>query len=455
MENIPAEFNEMMINLLGPIQADELLQTIEKGEASVGVRLNHLKEFGGFAGSRKVEWSESGFRLDERPVFSLMPEWHGGAFYVQEPASMVYEKIVKELFSGPVRALDLCAAPGGKTTAMMSGVPEGSLFVANEVNRQRAQILKENLMKWGAENYIVASSPVEAFGNMGEEFDLVAVDAPCSGEGMMRKDPQAVAQWSPGLVKQCESVQRGILPHAVAALREGGYLLYSTCTFNRKENEEMMEWLVEEYPLESVDTGLAGKYGISGGIDTDIHALRFFPHLTGSEGLFVALLRKTDTIAVKAENNRKVQKNVVRMKPTSVPEWLSPLQRSSAIRLDMDGEEKLCVLSERDVKFASKICCSTSVLNLGIESAELKGKNLIPSHDSFMSSAFRKDAFPILELSREEALDYLRKENLPGYADIKKGVCGVSYNGIILGRINNLGNRSNNLYPRQYKIRVL
>lgn len=453
---IPSEFIQSVNELLSPADAQGLLRSITETPAAVGVRLNPLKPSSLFEDQKRVEWCSLGRRLEERPVFTLIPGLHAGAFYVQEPASMVHSAILENRFDSPVRVLDLCAAPGGKSIAMLSVLPKGSMLVANEVNPQRAKILRENLMKWGAENYMVTSAEAKCFADFKEEFDIVAVDAPCSGEGMMRKDEEAARQWTPGLTRHCASLQQEILTHAVSALRPGGYLIYSTCTFNRLENEQNLEWMLENFSLESVDTSLAGQYGIRGAIDCEASALRFFPHLTASEGLFVALLRKTDSIGSNSRSGKKKGKSSGgKNGKASVPEWIETSRPSSAFIRETREGERVSVVATDDADLMQRIAARVNTLNFGIEAAERKGRDLIPTHDAFLSSAFRRDIFPEIPLTEEEALVYLRRENLQGFPDVPGGICCVTYKGLPLGRINNIGNRSNNLYPHEYKIRNL
>ena len=287
---VPALFLERMRERLGEDGVRAFAAALAE-PPSVAIRLNRrkvadpeafMRRFAGY-GVSPVEWCPSGYRLERRPQFVHDPLLHAGLYYVQEAASMVYESIVAHLMSQPglrdgdrrLRVLDLCAAPGGKSTAILNGLSGKYILVANEFDHARSRILKENLDKWGDPNVIVTNSPTGKFGGLKEFFAIVAVDAPCSGEGMMRRESVARSQWNPGLVEQCVALQRDILADAVAALRPGGFLIYSTCTFNEEENERNVEWLGERYGLSVVGS-----------------PRRFMPHEVGCEGLFVALLQK-------------------------------------------------------------------------------------------------------------------------------------------------------------------
>lgn len=286
----------MLEELLGE-ESKELLRALDE-EPVVSVRLNKRKKGAEFPTSERVPWCENGFYLKERPEFIFDPLLHVGAYYVQEAASMVYEKVVAELHKSlspslePIRILDLCAAPGGKTTAMINALPDGCEIIANEYSLKRVGALKENLERWGYPGAKVTNRDSKYYASQKEHFDIIAVDAPCSGEGMMRKEEVARSQWSAQLVEQCSGLQKEILDNAVEALKPGGYLIYSTCTFNRKENEENAEYLFREKGLKPIDMNFPKEWNIRAGIDTDLPVSRFMPHLTKSEGLFLAVFRK-------------------------------------------------------------------------------------------------------------------------------------------------------------------
>lgn len=365
----------------------------------------------GYGDLEPVAWCRSGFYLDERPNFTLNPLLHAGAFYVQDASSMVYEEIVRNLVaqgSLPQRAavLDLCAAPGGKSTSIINALPDGAFLLANEFVPQRATILKENLLKWGYPDIMVTNSPTSRIAALGESFHLVAVDAPCSGEGMMRKDPKAVEQWSPSLVRQCAALQRDILADAVNALLPGGFLIYSTCTFNRSEDEDQLLWLRDEMGLEVLESLPANEFGILGSVVPDVRALRFMPHATRGEGLFVALLRK----------------------PGELP-------------------------SDRDPKLPARIKAKAKVILDGIPQTIAKGKVEIPASESVLATDFDKASYPMAEVDRETALRYLRHEAITLACNMPRGYVVISYEGHPLGLVKNIGNRANNLYPAAWRIR--
>lgn len=416
-ENIKPEFLEMISELPG-IDTEAFRRAMYE-PPSVSVKLNRRKcaDVGrlGYGPLGGVAWCTSGFYLDERPKFTLNPLLHAGAFYVQDASSMIYETIVERLVADhgltptPL-LLDMCAAPGGKTTSMLNALDDGASVVANEVVPQRARILRENLLKWGYPGIMVTGSPTSRLAAAGEAFDLVAVDAPCSGEGMMRKDVDAVAQWGLGLVAQCAALQREILEDAVRALRPGGFLIYSTCTFNRSENECNVEWLVAEHGLEPVDLKFPKEWGIGATLGSDLPVMRFMPHMTRGEGLFAAVLRKGDGTVSSASSRAKA---------------LETLRRKSRVILD------------------------------GFPTVTTKGKVGIPAGEWPLSTAFPRSEYPEAELDLETALRYLRHEAIKLPDTLPRGFTVVTYDGLPLGFVKNIGSRANNLYPADWRIRNL
>lgn len=296
MPGLSQDFIEAIKQLL-PTEAEELLKALDTAP-SIGVRLNRRKPGASFPDSSPVPWCDSGLYLSERPEFIFDPLLHAGAYYVQDPSSMVYETVVAKLlqkFPSPyptLRLLDLCAAPGGKTTAIINAIPDGCEIIANEYSRKRLPALRENLERWGYPFTKVTNKDSAFFASQGEQFDIVAVDAPCSGEGMMRKEPVARTQWSHELVAQCASLQKEILKNASQALKPGGFLIYSTCTFNREENECNAQFINQELNLSPIDLNFPEDWNIHKGIETDLPVYRFMPHKTKGEGLFLAVFQK-------------------------------------------------------------------------------------------------------------------------------------------------------------------
>ena len=289
---LPEDFLRETRLLLGDDRFNSYMKAFNE-EAPVSIRLNP-KLSTGVRPQDKVLWCEEGYYLSDRPQFTFDPLFHAGCYYVQEAASMFVCHILRQFENKPVAVLDLCAAPGGKSTALRSVLPEASLLVSNEPIPTRAQILLENITKWGAGNCIVTNNYPRDFRKAKTKFDLILCDVPCSGEGMFRKDPATISEWSVQNVGKCWRLQREIVADAWECLNPGGTLIYSTCTFNTKENEENVRWIIHTYDAEPIDIPIDPSWHITGsllsGFDAPVY--RFIPGITRSEGLFVCALRK-------------------------------------------------------------------------------------------------------------------------------------------------------------------
>lgn len=416
---IPEGFKEMVLGMHG-IDGEALLAALDT-PSPVSIKINRRKMPDctpqavagtlGYGDLKPVPWCESGFYLPSRPQFSLNPLLHAGVFYVQEAGSMFYESIVQELGADlpPGLVLDACAAPGGKSTSILNALPDGWTLLSNEFVPTRAAVLRENLLKWGYPDIVVTNSPVSALAKTGPLFSIVAVDTPCSGEGMMRKEPVARSQWSPGLVQQCAALQREILADAVDALLPGGILIYSTCTFNTTEDDDNLQWLVDNFGLEPIQLRCAALVPGHADNPSGNHAVRFMPHITDSEGLFVAALHK--------------------------PGELRPVKNPKA---------KLSQLLK-----GCKVLCD------GYPEPVMKGKNLIPDPTAALDVTFDANKYPRADVDLTTALDYLRHNAITLPSGSPSGVTVLTYKGFPLGFVKNLGNRANNMYPKEWRIRNL
>lgn len=409
--------------------------------ATVSIRRNVTKSSDFIGGFRPVAWCDKGVYLEGREAFTFDPLLHGGCYYVQDASSMILHHIAAAVSGGQaVRWLDLCAAPGGKSTAIIDALPAGSRVVANEIVAARAAVLAENMAKWGTPAVAVTSaSPAEIGQKLGGAFDVVSTDVPCSGEGMMRKDAEAVAQWNPALVAQCAARQRSIIDDVWPALRPGGYFIYSTCTFNREENEKMVDFVVERYGAESLDLRLPAAWGLRAGIDTPHHCYRFMPHLIEGEGLFVAVLRKPGSgapMAVRPERTAKRLEGYATLlrEPMSIVE-----RRGTVVGTPPDG-------------FLATVAQAVRTLSEGVALGAVKGKSFVPDARLALSTALNREAFPTAEVDYATAVAYLRGEAI-GLAEAPRGVVAVTYEGVALGFVKNVGNRANNLYPQPWRIR--
>ena len=415
---LPADFIRETRQVMGEERFNRFMGAFEE-EAPVSIRLNPLKmsqRDGSFVTSTisqknrpSVTWCPEGFYLEGRPQFTFDPLFHAGCYYVQEASSMFVTHVLRSLFTihsslftshSSLSVLDLCAAPGGKSTAAISVLPEGSTLVSNEPVPTRAQILLENITKWGWPNCIVTNNYPRDFRKAKAKFDIILCDVPCSGEGMFRKDPNAIGEWSLQNVEKCWRLQREIVADAWACLNPGGILIYSTCTYNIKENEENIRWILDTYEAEALDIPVDPSWNITGsllpGFDAPVY--RFIPGITCSEGLFLCALHKRGKW--KEESGKRLPKREQSLQKNRLP---SPLKELSAAEL--------------------------------------------------FSFLFPLSSFHI-DLSYPEALKYLRGEALALPPDTPKGIVTVTYKGVPLGPVKNIGNRANNLYPKPWRIKT-
>lgn len=436
---------------------------------SVSIRENRRKPSPDYASmdiDGVVPWCAVGRYLSSRPSFTLDPSMHQGRYYVQDASSMFLSHVVNTLVgdsAAPLLALDACAAPGGKTTALIDALPDGSVVVANEYVPKRAAILKENIIKWGYPGVVVTRDDTARIARACHDFDVVVADVPCSGEGMMRKDKTAVEQWSPALVDECVARQCEIVANLWDAVAHGGYLIYSTCTFNRKENELMVEHMVRDLGAESVRIPVEPDWNITPGIDTSCHCYRFLPGLTRGEGLFMAVLRKPGEAergkGLACRGGKKPAGKKASRRPSAAAVNVRDVAAAAAKWLSRDGGYELTVDEGRVNAVPgnmSALSCALgerlNVIHHGVCVGEIKGGTVIPSQSLAMSQALSIDAFPRVELSREAALDYLRREALTLPDGTPKGFVLVCYESYPLGFVKNLGSRANNLYPSEWRV---
>jgi len=419
--DLPDAFLRMLAEC-GDADMDGLAEALASGSPVVSARVNLSKGMAVPSGVDRVPWAaDRGFYFRERPRFSLDAAWHQGLYYVQDASSMIIGTIIGRLgLTAPVVYLDACAAPGGKTTAAIDALPPSSVVVANEYDGRRAAVLRENLMKWGSPDVVTSVGDTARFRRLTDTFDIIAADVPCSGEGMMRKEPEAIAQWSPGLVGQCAALQSEILDNLWPALKPGGYLIYSTCTFNRRENDDNVDRLVARYGAERVDLGFPPEWGVTAGG-------RFLPHRLRGEGLFCALLRKSGHHAA------------------GLPEGGRFVQQKTADRIIAVRESRLSL-----IKHLSR---ALGRIDYGVEVATVKGRDTIPSHSWAMSTVYPRGQYPEVEVDTAAALAYLRRQTVSLPAGTDRGFVLLTHGGFPLGFVKNIGQRANNLYPRHLMLR--
>ena len=457
---LPQAFIERTRQLLG----EDIYPQFEEAlaaETPVSIRPNRMKCDLPVEGE-PIPWASSGMYLKNRPTFTFDPMFHAGCYYVQEASSMFVERALQEYVKEPVVMLDLCAAPGGKSTLCRSALPEGSLLVANEVMRNRSQVLAENLIKWGHPEVVVTNNDPADFTELTHLFDVILTDVPCSGEGMFRKDQVAVEEWSLENVDICWQRQRRILTDIWPSLKPGGFLIYSTCTFNREEDEDNVAWIAKELGAEILPVPIEDSWGITGNlVGGEFPVYRFLPHKTKGEGFFLAVLRKQEgeceetpsRFSKSPSRMDKKKKGKDNKQPLAVPkeakEWLASVSDYS---LAMKDTQVVAFPKAYQDEYAL-LQQTLKVIHAGITLGEVKGKDLIPHHSLAMSTALASEAFPKAEVSYEQAITYLRKEGLVLEADVPRGYVLLTYQGIPLGFVKNIGNRANNLYPQEWRIR--
>ena len=403
MAELPQIFVEQTRRLMGEARFERYLKSFEE-PPPVSIRLNPKKLAVGnwqlAVSHEQVSWCRNGYYLKQRPNFTMDPLLHAGCYYVQEAASMFLDEVLRQStqkgrFFLCTSALDLCAAPGGKSTLLRAALPEDCVLYSNEPIRNRASILVENVQKWGYENHFVTNLYPRDYRASKSRFDIILCDVPCSGEGMFRKDEATIREWSPQQVEKCWQLQRDIVSEAWQCLNPGGLFIYSTCTFNTKENEENIRWMLSEYDAEVVNIETRPEWNITGslleGFTEPVY--RFIPGISRGEGLFMCVLKK------KGENG-------------------------------VSDKRKQCFLQEKTLYPAA----GNSVFSKGKQAKEA--------------------VVAQVELNYQQAIAYLRHEALVLPADTPRGLVTVCFEGHALGLAKNIGNRANNLYPKEWKIKT-
>ncbi|MBR4547655.1 MAG: rRNA cytosine-C5-methyltransferase [Paludibacteraceae bacterium] len=447
---LPFDFIEQMRPVLGG-ELDAFLRSLQT-EREMSVRLNDKVPFEALsvlhdAGMEEVPWCPDGYYLKRRPQFTLDPLMHAGCYYVQEASSMFLDEVLAQFVRPDSIVLDMCGAPGGKATLISQFLNEEGLLITNEVVRQRVFILSENIQKWGNGNAVVTHNQARDFGDKAENlFDCVLVDAPCSGEGLFRKDEGAVDEWSLRNVQMCAERQRDILRYVWPALKPGGILIYSTCTYNPSEDEDNALFIRDTLGADVLKVDIDPAWNITLSARAGYH---FYPHKTRGEGFYLCVFRKREApftpFRAKAEKTRG-SKTVDEL--GELQSWLQHPERWSIRQSDRFTEAYPTRHKELIDWLSTHFTCVSTGFGIG----ELRGKHVAPQHSLSMLKDFRKEAFPQVELSLEMALAFLRSEALI-LPDQPSGYLLMTYQGVPLGFVKNIGNHSNNLYPNEWRIR--
>lgn len=446
---LPIQLLDSLANTKG-FDKESFEKVHTSGEQVTSIRRNPLKTFSAFpnlqifkSSHSPIPWTQHGFYLQERPSFTFDPLFHAGCYYVQEASSMFLEQALKQTvdLSQPLKVLDLCAAPGGKSTHIQSLITKDSLLVSNEVIRGRTNILKDNIIKWGSQNVMVTHNDPADFAKLSGYFDVIVVDAPCSGSGLFRRDPEAIGEWSPNNVQLCSQRQQRILADVWPALKENGILIYSTCSYSKEEDEDIVNWLVSELSMVNSQLSIKSDWGIveSGG------GYRFWPDKVKGEGLFIACFRKTeqaDAVTLKIKNKPEF---LTRAETGIVENWVA----KEGLRF-IKHQQTVYGWPEQLVNDFSFLLNHLRVAYSGTIIGELLRDKLVPDHALAMSTLV-PGSVERMALDYDNAIQYLKRKELQPHTN-QKGWQLVTYEGQILGWVNVLSNRINNYYPKELRI---
>lgn len=422
-------------------EAETFFKSLEE-PAPVSVRLNPFKPGHHFFNEEAIQWAANGRYLPQRPSFTFDPLFHAGTYYVQEASSMFLEQAwkVTNAVNRPVRVLDLCAAPGGKSTHLLSLMSNDSLLVSNEVIPNRNRVLQENISKWGTAKCIVTQNKPDDFEHLPGYFDIVLVDAPCSGEGLFRKDKNAVTEWSESNVQMCCARQKDILKYAIECCATEGYIIYSTCTYEPSENDSSVDYCIKngcqpvrvDYIPEGV---ISTKYGY-----------QFFPHRIKGEGFYLAVLQKKHS---REELPVSAKERNLKTLPLFSELTKGYLTDSHAFTV-IERNGVLFAIPGKLVNDFQLLSSCLYIRQAGIPMGSFKGKDFLPSHQLALSVHLHKN-LPCVELSEEEAIAYLRCDNIKPLTN-QRGWVLAKYKGFNLGWLKIMDTRANNYYPKEWRI---
>ncbi|MFI5222157.1 MAG: hypothetical protein ACHQK8_07515 [Bacteroidia bacterium] len=446
MTELPEEFTNEIRSLLGA-ECGSFFSAFENKPAT-SIRLNGFKPVPLFGECEKVEWCHDGRYLHDRPGFIGDPLFHAGTYYVQESSSMFLDFLLRNIISRndkPLKILDLCAAPGGKSTIISSCLSEKDLLVSNEIIRSRVSVLAENMMKWGQSNGMITNNDAKDFSHLDCWFDVIVLDAPCSGEGLFRKDKKAIEQWSAANVLHCAARQKRIFSDVIGSLKPNGYLIYSTCTFNEIENEENVKWMMEHFEMEPMQINTDAKWNI---VQNEL-GYRFYPHKVKGEGFFISCLKKRSGNISKTKSKSSKPEFVSKKTTEELKPWLKNPDQYEFIQY---GKEIQALNKDliNDFEFVSK---KIKTIYSGITMGELMNGKLHPSHQLALSNVL-DESVKRLDLSREDAIRYLRMDPLKTETP-EKGLHLVTYKNFGLGWVNVLPTRINNYLPNNLRIRKM
>lgn len=446
----PPDFSEHLSKQVG-VDAQHLLQVLNT-DAPTSIRLNKRKAAPDFGSLPPVPWSQTGKYLSVRPAFHLDPHWHSGAYYVQEASSMFLEYVIQQISHGQnLRVLDLCAAPGGKSLIIADCLDNNSLLVSNEVIKTRVPALKENTERWGAVNTLITSQDAKDFQRLPAFFDLIVVDAPCSGSGLFRKEPESRKEWSMTNVLHCAERQGRILHDVLPALKSNGLLIYATCSYSYEENEAQIAWLQKKYQMTNVRIPIPDDWGIIETIGEEgAYGYRFYPdHLQG-EGFFLSVLQLQETIP-----STLIPRDGTNAYTLAAKDINAELHQHVNCKFDPTffvNKEGIYHLLPKAIEDAAIMVGNRmAVKYFGVEAGSMKGKQFIPGHGLAMSGCYASET-ELTDVNLQHSLRYLRREDLPAEL-FPEGWSLITYGGNVLGWIKKIPHRINNYYPMGYRLR--
>jgi 16S rRNA C967 or C1407 C5-methylase (RsmB/RsmF family)/NOL1/NOP2/fmu family ribosome biogenesis protein len=420
-------------------------------ESPTSIRINPFKN-SALKTNGQVPWCPDGYYLDTRPSFTFDPLFHAGCYYVQEASSMFIDHILKYIRQNedePIKVLDLCAAPGGKSTLINSAIGNKDLLVANEIIKTRVPVLCDNLNRWGTPNIIVSNNDPKDFSGLDGFFDIILVDAPCSGSGMFRKDPAAMNEWSEANVNLCHQRQERILADIYPALKEDGHLIYSTCSYSHQENEDILDWLCNEFDMESIRIPINKDWGIEETQSATQKAwgYRFYPGKVKGEGLFAACLKKKEQTTELPTFRTKGHQKLALKEIELVKEYLNDPDDFYYFKINDDW----LAINREHKESLDTLQRHLYIKKSGIRIGKLMGNDLVPDHELALSIHINKDAVLQTPLDYNQAIQYLRRENID--LDITdKGWSLMMFEGHALGWAKLLPNRINNYLPKELRI---
>jgi 16S rRNA C967 or C1407 C5-methylase (RsmB/RsmF family)/NOL1/NOP2/fmu family ribosome biogenesis protein len=451
MLELPLGFQKQMQEILCSEYSDFLESFKTKPATTVRVnpnKLSILENIRGVKAQQNIEWCKYGYTLESRPEFVFDPLYHAGCYYPQESSSMFIAQYLLDLDKNkPLKVLDLCAAPGGKSTLLLSYLPKNSLLVSNEIDPLRARILKDNIIRFGSTNCVVTSNKVEDFVHFQDFFDLILVDAPCSGEGMMSKEDEAIRQWSPELIADCANIQKKITSEILNCLKVGGRMIYSTCTYNKEENEDVVKEVLNNKNAKLLSASFEDKNKIVQLVSDQNH---FFPHRAGGLGLYAVCI-------VKVENNEELEPRHERHKGRD-PLYFKPFVPNQEFRLEEDSFDTVTrdsILYNIPKLWKTEIVSLLNhlkVIKFGIELGQWKGPDWFPSHELALCYEY-KDKINKIELDYEKVIKFLKKEAIEFETTFENGWALATYQNQNLGWFKIIQGKPKNYLPTDWRIR--